>query len=131
MAHTITIVGLGNYGIDDLPLGIYKFLKTQDKVYARTLDHPVIESLQDELTFQSFDHVYEAHDQFEDVYNDIVAQLVEAANEKDIVYAVPGHPRVAETTTVKLLALAKDNTDIDVKVLGGKALLMMCLKQLM
>lgn len=37
MAHTITIVGLGNYGIDDLPLGIYKFLKTQDKVYARTL----------------------------------------------------------------------------------------------
>ncbi|MBH4638315.1 nucleotide pyrophosphohydrolase, partial [Staphylococcus aureus] len=68
MAHTITIVGLGNYGIDDLPLGIYKFLKTQDKVYARTLDHPVIESLQDELTFQSFDHVYEAHDQFEDVY---------------------------------------------------------------
>lgn len=73
---------LRNYGIDDLPLGIYKFLKTQDKVYARTLDHPVIESLQDELTFQSFDHVYEAHDQFEDVYNDIVAQLVEAANEK-------------------------------------------------
>ncbi len=50
-----------------LPLGIYKFLKTQDKVYARTLDHPVIESLQDELTFQSFDHVYEAHNQFEDV----------------------------------------------------------------
>ena len=32
-----------------------------------------------------------------------------------------GHPRVAETTTVKLLALAKDNTDIDVKVLGGKS----------
>lgn len=43
MAHTITIVGLGNYGIDDLPLGIYKYLKTHDKVYARTLDHPVIE----------------------------------------------------------------------------------------
>ncbi|MDN8924049.1 nucleotide pyrophosphohydrolase, partial [Staphylococcus aureus] len=39
----------------------------------------------------------------------------------DIVYAVPGHPRVAETTTVKLLSLAKDNTDIDLKVLGGKS----------
>ncbi len=87
--------------------------------------------MQDELTFHSFDHVYEAHNQFEDVYIDIVAQLVEAAYEKDIVYAVPGYLRVAETTTVKLLALAKDNTDIDVKVLGGKALLMMCLKQLM
>ncbi len=131
MAHTITIVGLGNYGIDDLPLGIYKFLKTQDKVYARTLDHPVIESLQDELTFQSFDHVYEAHNQFEDVYIDIVAQLVEAANEKILSMRFRVILRVAETTTVKLLALAKDNTDIDVKVLGGKALLMMCLKQLM
>lgn len=107
MAHTITIVGLGNYGIDDLPLGIYKFLKTQDKVYARTLDHPVIESLQDELTFQSFDHVYEAHDQFEDVYNDIVAQLVEAANEKDIVYAVPGHPRVAGDNYSEITGFSK------------------------
>lgn len=25
MTHTITIVGLGNYGIDELPLGIYRF----------------------------------------------------------------------------------------------------------
>ena len=27
MTHTITIVGLGNYGIDELPLGIYRFRK--------------------------------------------------------------------------------------------------------
>ena len=26
MTHTITIVGLGNYGLDELPLGIYRFL---------------------------------------------------------------------------------------------------------
>lgn len=59
MANTITIVGLGNYDIDDLPLGIYKFLKAQDIVYARTIDHPVVQSLKDELAFESFDHVYE------------------------------------------------------------------------
>ena len=28
MTHTITIVGLGNYGIDELPLGIYRFEKS-------------------------------------------------------------------------------------------------------
>ncbi len=27
MTHTITIVGLGNYGIDELPLGIYRFFR--------------------------------------------------------------------------------------------------------
>ena len=29
MAHTITIVGLGNYGIDDLPLGYINFKDTR------------------------------------------------------------------------------------------------------
>ena len=33
MTNKITIVGLGNYGIEDLPLGIYKFLKKQTLVY--------------------------------------------------------------------------------------------------
>ncbi|HDY9435999.1 TPA: nucleotide pyrophosphohydrolase [Staphylococcus argenteus] len=121
MANTITIVGLGNYDIDDLPLGIYKFLKAQDIVYARTIDHPVVQSLKDELAFESFDHVYEKHDQFEDVYDEIVEKLVARSSEKDIVYAVPGHPRVAETTTVKLQAFADNHANINVEILGGKS----------
>ncbi|CDR25633.1 MazG nucleotide pyrophosphohydrolase domain-containing protein [Staphylococcus argenteus] len=121
MANTITIVGLGNYDIDDLPLGIYKFLKAQDIVYARTIDHPVVQSLKDELAFESFDHVYEKHDQFEDVYDEIVEKLVALSSEKDIVYAVPGHPRVAETTTVKLQAFADNHANFNVEILGGKS----------
>lgn len=35
MTHTITIVGLGNYGLDELPLGIYRFLIQQPLVYTR------------------------------------------------------------------------------------------------
>ena len=42
MTHTITIVGLGNYGIDELPLGIYRFLEKESKVYARTLNLSLI-----------------------------------------------------------------------------------------
>lgn len=121
MANTITIVGLGNYGIDDLPLGIYKFLKTQDIVYARTIDHPVVQSLKDEIAFESFDYVYEKHDQFEGVYDGIVEKLIALASKKDIAYAVPGHPRVAETTTVKLQAFADENANINVEILGGKS----------
>ena len=121
MTHTITIVGLGNYGIDELPLGIYRFLEKESKVYARTLNHPVINTLKKEIEFESFDSIYEAHDRFEDVYEAIVTSLIELAQSEDIVYAVPGHPRVAETTTVKLLEYSHFNKDISVKVLGGKS----------
>lgn len=53
MTHTITIIGLGNYDIDDLPLGIYRFIQKQDKIYARTLEHPVIESLKVKLILRA------------------------------------------------------------------------------
>ena len=33
MTHTITIVGLGNYGLDELPLGIYRFYTTTACLY--------------------------------------------------------------------------------------------------
>lgn len=121
MTHTITIVGLGNYDIDDLPLGIYRFLKEQQHIYARTLEHPVIASLQNELTFESFDSIYENNDDFASVYQQIVDTLIEKAETGDIVYAVPGHPRVAETTTAKLLEYSATHDDVDVKVLGGKS----------
>lgn len=121
MTHTITIVGLGNYDLDDLPLGVYRFLNQQQLIYARTLDHPVIRSLQHELQFESFDTIYEENDSFEDVYQQIVDILIEKAKTSDVVYAVPGHPRVAETTTAKLLEYDAQQDDVDVKVLGGKS----------
>ncbi|PTE95560.1 nucleotide pyrophosphohydrolase, partial [Staphylococcus cohnii] len=65
MSHKITIVGLGNYGIDELPLGVYRFLQQQQQVYTRTLDHPVITELQAELQFESFDNIYETYESFE------------------------------------------------------------------
>lgn len=122
MTQHITIVGLGNHGLDDLPLGIYKFLKNHTQVYTRTLEHPVITSLQAEgITFQSFDAIYENNAAFDDVYDAIVSQLLEASKSKDIVYTVPGHPRVAETTTAKLEAYAIIHEDIEIEILGGKS----------
>ena len=91
MTHTLTIVGIGNHSMDDLPLGVYRFLKQQQSIYARTLEHPVIKDLIEETRIQ------------------------------DTVYVVPGHPRVAETTTAKLLDYNKNNDDIHVKILGGKS----------
>lgn len=114
--NKITIVGLGNYGLDELPFGIYRYLNKADKVYVRTLSHPVVEDLE-EIEWISFDEVYEANDSFSNVYEEIVRRLKDLAEKEDIIYAVPGHPMVAESTTELLLT----DKDLEVEILGGKS----------
>ncbi|WP_323703413.1 MazG nucleotide pyrophosphohydrolase domain-containing protein [Mammaliicoccus sp. Dog046] len=117
MAQQIFVVGLGNYSVEELPMGIYRKLQSTKKIYARTLDHPVVREL-DALNWQGFDSIYEKHDDFIAVYNEIVDVLIETAKQEDVVYAVPGDPMVAETTTQLLL---KEYPNV--KILGGKSFL--------
>ncbi|EJD8554331.1 nucleotide pyrophosphohydrolase [Staphylococcus pseudintermedius] len=119
MTHQLTIIGLGNYGLDELPVSIYKLIQQQAKIYVRTKNHPVIAQLEG-IAIESFDDVYEAHETFEPVYQAITERLFEYAQHEDIVYAVPGHPRVAETTTQLLLQNALKH-NVAVKVLGGRS----------
>ncbi|MEK4873227.1 nucleoside triphosphate pyrophosphohydrolase [Bacillus sp. FSL W8-0102] len=123
MAYKITIVGLGAGDIDQLPLGVYKRLKKESFVFLRTKEHPVVRQLEEEgVSFISFDSVYEQHDQFEQVYEEIVERLLNKAKEEDILYAVPGHPLVAEKTVQLLLERGKD-ADVDVVIGGGQSFL--------
>ncbi|WP_198507873.1 nucleoside triphosphate pyrophosphohydrolase [Bacillus sp. FJAT-45037] len=119
----IHVIGLGAGDLEQLPLGMYKHLKQSDALYVRTADHPVLTSLEAEgVTFQSFDDVYEKHDQFEQVYEEIVNQLISRAKSTSITYAVPGHPFVAERT-VQLLLEAAEGHDIELQFLGGQSFL--------
>ena len=68
----------------------------------RTAQHPAIQLLRENnLPFQSFDHIYEQNDAFADVYETITDKLIAAVqeHEQEIIYAVPGHPMVAEQTS--------------------------------
>ena len=47
--------------------------------------------------------------------------IVEQSLHIQVVYAVPGHPRVAETTTALLLDYAQEHEELEVEVLGGKS----------
>lgn len=118
----IIVVGLGAGDIEQLPLGVYRLLKEQKHpIFLRTQLHPVVDILvQEGLIVHSFDDVYENQSQFEDVYQEIVRCLITAANKEDIVYAVPGHPLVAERT-VHLLLENKENSEVEIK--GGKSFL--------
>ena len=101
---SITIVGLGAGDINQLPLGVYRTLKGDRPIYLRTKEHPVVNQLaQEGVKFTSFDYLYEEKNQFEDVYRLIVEELCKEAKDKDIIYAVPGHPMVAEKTVQLLI----------------------------
>src|SRR5699024_5389091 len=97
-------------------LGIYKkLIGTIEPVYVRTMDHPVIDELQAEgVVFHSLDDMYETNDHFADVYAAIVDRLLELSRQSPVIYAVPGHPMLAEQTTRMLLAARGS----DVKIVG-------------
>lgn len=106
--NTIHIIGLGAGDLDQLPLGVYKKLKAADNLYVRTEDHPVLAELaQEDVTFTSFDAVYEKHDSFSPVYEEIAETLIGLSQQTAVIYAVPGHPLVAEQTVQNLIEAEK------------------------
>lgn len=121
--HTLTIIGLGAGDFDQLQMGVYKKLKAAKKLYVRTVDHPVLHELAAEgLQFESFDAVYEKHGTFQPVYEEIAEKLIEATTIEDVMYAVPGHPLVAEQT-VQLLIAAQAAGKVHVVIEGGQSFL--------
>ncbi|WP_042353257.1 nucleoside triphosphate pyrophosphohydrolase [Bacillus massiliigorillae] len=123
MSNKIIVMGLGAGDLDQLPYGIYKQLKTCGKIYTRTMDHPVIDELQQEgVQFESFDAVYEKYDTFEEVYEEISDTIIRLAESSDVVYTVPGHPMVAEMT-VQLLIEKTAKQQIELSIEGGQSFL--------
>lgn len=121
MTGKIEVIGLGAGDLDQLSLGIYKKLKqAKTPILVRTKDHPVVKSLEEEgVTFESFDHYYESENQFENVYDRIVETLLKKATGKTVMYAVPGHPMLAEKTVQLLL----NQQEVEIDIIGGQSFL--------
>ncbi|SFB31755.1 tetrapyrrole methylase family protein / MazG family protein [Lentibacillus halodurans] len=121
MSNSIEVIGLGAGDLDQLSLGIYKKLINHGTaLYVRTADHPVVKQLKKEgISFTAFDQIYEAKKRFEDVYQHITDTLLEKAEKQTVVYAVPGHPMLAEKTVQLLL----DQADVPVEIAGGQSYL--------
>ncbi|TBL69024.1 nucleoside triphosphate pyrophosphohydrolase [Paenibacillus thalictri] len=121
----ITVVGLGSGDAEQLTLGIWKRLQAAKRLVLRTEQHPVVGWLRENgLVFTTYDHVYEQHGTFEGVYEQIAAELVAEAKTtgEEIVYAVPGHPMVAEAS-VQLLRQHCPQEGVELTVLGGESFL--------
>lgn len=121
----ITVIGLGPGELDQLPLGIYRKLKsTKGPIYTRTLEHPIITELVKEgIEFIAFDQVYQSFDDFEAVYQSIVNKLLKLSEEQSVLYTVPGHPMLAERTVKLLVDKEKEEADLTVSIEGGQSFL--------
>lgn len=140
MSHvSIEIVGLGAGDPDAITLGVWRKLQNAGRLFVRTERHPVMALVQEHgIAYTSFDPLYERHDSFPDVYEAIVSTLMEEAGRVSetapsvqepqaqaaatIVYAVPGHPMVAERT-VQLLRERCEEAGIELRITGGESFL--------
>ena len=94
---TITIVGLGPGDAQQITREAWSVLVMADEVYLRTEHHPTVKGLPDHLSLHSFDHVYDQAQSFDEVYDNIAAQVIQLGQRpQGVVYAVPGHPLVGE-----------------------------------
>lgn len=124
MTGKIIIVGLGSGNENSLSLGIYKLLKSSENIFLRTRVHPIVDFLlEEEICFNTFDYLYDQSFEYEAVYQEIAVSLInEAKLGKTLVYAVPGHPTVAEKSVKNLIAAGKKEK-IEIEVLGGESFL--------
>lgn len=113
----IRIVGLGPGSKEAITMGTFSLLKDSDNVFFRTEIHPNVEYLREAgVKFKTYDNSYETLNNFDDVYEAIAKDLVNKHKELgDLVYAVPGHPLIAEKSVNILINLCeKENIDIDI-----------------
>ncbi|AVP61623.1 MULTISPECIES: nucleoside triphosphate pyrophosphohydrolase [Clostridium] len=113
----INIIGLGPGSKESITLGTIDSLKTVDKVFLRTEKHPTVEYINKlGIVYETFDEKYETGESFDEVYNSIAKSLIDYSNNySDIIYAVPGHPLVAEKSVNILIKLCKEN-NIEFKI---------------
>lgn len=100
----VHIAGLGAGGQSSLPYGTLQLLRSGMPVLLRTERHPVVAQLRLEgIDFTSMDDCYEQAEDFDEVYEQIVERVLARADvHQGVVFAVPGHPAVAERA-VRLL----------------------------
>jgi len=126
----ITLLGLGPGDPALLTRQAWELLNSIDKIYLRTRQHPVVAGFPPGLSALSFDDLYVRADNFEEVYTQIIDRVIELGKSPEgVVYAVPGHPFVAEATCPEIARRARQQ-GIPVRVLEGISFIEPCLTAL-
>jgi tetrapyrrole methylase family protein / MazG family protein len=126
---SITIVGLGPGDPEKLTRQAWRILSEAPIVYLRTAQHVGIEQLPIRQQ-QSFDAWYDRAKDFASLYQQIAEEVVRLGGQPGgVVYAVPGHPMVGETTVLLIIKLA-EAAQLPVTIVDGLSFLEPMLSQL-
>lgn len=105
----ITILGLGPGDPGLLTRHAWELISNTRELYLRTRHHPVVGQLPASIHLVSFDDYYEAEEDFEHVYARIIERVLELGRRPEgVVYAVPGHPLIAEATGPEIMRRAAE-----------------------
>lgn len=115
----ITIIGLGPGPASLITRQAWEWIQSLDEIYLRTNQHPAVGDLPQKLKKYSFDEYYQRGESFEEVYENIVTNVLRLGEQtRGVTYAVPGDPFVAEVTTPAIVKRA-GQAGIPVHVLSG------------
>jgi tetrapyrrole methylase family protein/MazG family protein len=121
----ITIIGLGPGSIKDLTLEAREMLAQaahgQQTVYFRTVIHPTVEPLKQDLPdlkIESFDRLYDESQDWSTLYLQIAEEVCNLAASQPIIYVVPGHPLIGETSVQLVLRMARER-NLSAAVVAG------------
>lgn len=113
----VTVCGLGPGGAHRVTEETAGLLAGDSRVFFRTERHPGTSAFSG---FESFDHLYESAESFEEVYRSITDAVADAAEaDGHVVYAVPGSPLILERSVRYLRASER----IDVTLLPAVSFL--------
>ena len=119
MASKIILLGLGPGDPNLLTQEAVQILEGIPEIYLRTLHHPTVAGFPASLQIHSFDELYDQYPSYDDIYAHIIEQIVELGKRpQGVVYAVPGHPFVAEATCPEIARRARAQ-GLDVQVIEG------------
>lgn len=119
----IVIAGLGPGSKDALTLGVIEALKLPYRIFLRTKIHPVVPWLeQQDIKYSSFDQYYQEAKEFRILYKQIADDILKEVERGPVLYAVPGHPLVAEDT-VQLILKGAEDQGVSVEILPAASFL--------
>ena len=124
----IVVVGLGPGDPGLLTRDTLGWLEAGRPIWLRTRIHPTVAGLPGAEGWASFDDLYEAAESFAALYDRIAGELIDhalaarAADGGPIVYAVPGHPTIGEST-VAILRVAAPRARVALRIVPAVSFL--------
>jgi tetrapyrrole methylase family protein / MazG family protein len=119
MTSTITLLGLGPGDPSLLTRQAWEIISSTPEIFLRTVQHPTVAGFPPSIQIHSFDDLYEQLPSFDYVYAHIIDQVLSlGARPQGVVYAVPGHPFIAEATCPEIARRARLG-GLSVRVIEG------------